>query len=177
MARLELVVPDSDTSIKFEKRVEPVLSCIINLAKLNANLHKTRELLVPRLLFRELSTFTTLLFQVFPAVKWDRWMNPTRKRQRSNAHAVANKDAPQSEKAISATLDVTMSTARAQQYPGKIIEVPLPIDQTDRSDALAAIRQVFSDGKPRTRENAIRDVARVLGYGHVRSSNPRCASH
>lgn len=32
---------------------------------------------------------------------------------------------------------------------------------------LAAIRQVFSDDQPRTRENAIRDVARALGFGRV----------
>ena len=42
-----------------------------------------------------------------------------------------------------------------------------PIDQTDRLDVLAVIRQVFGDCQSRTRENAIRDVARALGYGRV----------
>jgi hypothetical protein len=42
-----------------------------------------------------------------------------------------------------------------------------PIDQTDRSDVLAVIRQVFSDGQSRTREDAIREVARALGYGRT----------
>ena len=35
---------------------------------------------------------------------------------------------------------------------------------TDRNDVLATIRQVFSDGRPRNRDKAIRDVSRALGY-------------
>jgi hypothetical protein len=42
-----------------------------------------------------------------------------------------------------------------------------PINQTDRSDVLAVIRQVFSDGQARNRQNAIREVARALGYGRI----------
>ena len=32
---------------------------------------------------------------------------------------------------------------------------------------LAVIRQVFSDGQPRNRQDAIREVAQALGYGRV----------
>ena len=41
---------------------------------------------------------------------------------------------------------------------------PMPIDQIDRTEVLQVIRQVFSEGPPRERDGAIRDVARALGY-------------
>jgi hypothetical protein len=62
------------------------------------------------------------------------------------------------------------SNRSALEHPDEQPELayePPPIDQTDRSEVLAVIRQVFSDGQPRTREDAIRDVARALGYGRV----------
>lgn len=43
-------------------------------------------------------------------------------------------------------------------------ETPMPIHQTERNDVLQIIRQVFSEGPPRPRDDAIRDVARALGY-------------
>ena len=43
-------------------------------------------------------------------------------------------------------------------------EAPVPIDQIDRTEVLQVIRQVFSEGPPRERDAAIRDVARALGY-------------
>jgi len=43
-------------------------------------------------------------------------------------------------------------------------ETPVPIHQTERADVLQIIRQVFSEGPPRPRDDAIRDVARALGY-------------
>lgn len=47
---LELVVPDSNTVGRFDRLVEPMLAEIINLAKRNQNLRRTRDLLLPRLL-------------------------------------------------------------------------------------------------------------------------------
>ncbi len=43
-------------------------------------------------------------------------------------------------------------------------ETPVPIHQTERTDVLQVIRQVFSEGPPRPRDDAIRDVVRALGY-------------
>ena len=43
-------------------------------------------------------------------------------------------------------------------------EAPVPIGQIDRTAVLQVIRQVFSEGPPRERDAAIRDVARALGY-------------
>jgi hypothetical protein len=44
------------------------------------------------------------------------------------------------------------------------------IDQIGRTEVLQVIRQVFSEGPPRDRDAAIRDVARALGY---RRTGPR----
>ena len=47
---------------------------------------------------------------------------------------------------------------------GPADESPAPSDQIDRTEVLQVIRQVFSEGPPRERDAAIRDVARALGY-------------
>ncbi|CAN5443911.1 hypothetical protein BH09PLA1_BH09PLA1_16210 [soil metagenome] len=45
---------------------------------------------------------------------------------------------------------------------------PAPsINETDRNDVMATIREVFGDGEPRERDGAIRDIARALGYDRV----------
>jgi hypothetical protein len=41
------------------------------------------------------------------------------------------------------------------------------IDRTERSDVLAVIRQVFSDGQPRNHQDAMREVAQALGYSRI----------
>jgi hypothetical protein len=43
-------------------------------------------------------------------------------------------------------------------------EPPPPISETDRNDVMAAIRELFLDGQARPRDEAIRDLARALGY-------------
>jgi len=43
------------------------------------------------------------------------------------------------------------------------------IDQTDRNDVLATIREAFSKGDLRDRDQAIRDVAYALGYRRLGS--------
>ncbi len=52
---LELVLPDPETAQKFEKMAEPLLAEIVNLAKRNQNLRRTRDLLLPRLLSRKIA--------------------------------------------------------------------------------------------------------------------------
>jgi hypothetical protein len=44
-----------------------------------------------------------------------------------------------------------------------------PIDQTDRTDVLCAIRHLFNDGQARDRDTAIHEVAAALGYHRVGS--------
>jgi hypothetical protein len=47
--------------------------------------------------------------------------------------------------------------------------VTVPIDQTDRNDVLALIRERFATGRPCRREQAIRAVAEALGYRRIGS--------
>ena len=51
---LELILPDEKTAAHFDRLVEPLLAEIINLAKRIQNLHRTRDLLLPRLLSGQL---------------------------------------------------------------------------------------------------------------------------
>jgi hypothetical protein len=44
---------------------------------------------------------------------------------------------------------------------------PTPINQTDRTEVLCTIRQLFSDNQARDRDTAIHDVAGALGYQRV----------
>jgi hypothetical protein len=44
---------------------------------------------------------------------------------------------------------------------------PISIDQTDRTEVLCTIRQLFSDSKARDRDTAMHDVAAALGYQRV----------
>jgi type I restriction enzyme S subunit len=52
---LQILLPDQNTLNKFEDTVEPVLALLFSLAKRNANLRRTRDLLLPRLVSGEVS--------------------------------------------------------------------------------------------------------------------------
>ncbi|RIK81902.1 MAG: hypothetical protein DCC68_07555 [Planctomycetota bacterium] len=43
----------------------------------------------------------------------------------------------------------------------------MPIDQIDRNEVLAKIRDIFGAGEPRDRDQAIRDLAAALGYDRI----------
>jgi hypothetical protein len=45
-----------------------------------------------------------------------------------------------------------------------------PVAETERNDVMAAIRELFLDGRARERNDAIRDISRVLGYRRVGSA-------
>ena len=47
------------------------------------------------------------------------------------------------------------------------IPTPPDIGEVARDEVLAIIREVFGDGQPRGREDAVRDIARALGYRRV----------
>jgi hypothetical protein len=100
-------------------------------------------------------------------------VEPVAKTQRhSDSVAVGIKESPFREKALSAAVSCGLSAdGSSQKHSGNQLELgyelPPSIDQTDRTDVLALIRQVFSDGRLRGREDAIREVARTLGYGRV----------
>jgi hypothetical protein len=136
------------------------------------NLRGVRDLLLPRLLSGsiDISDAVTQNSRDVAVRMSDESVAETQ--ERSDINTVVTKDLQLSETAFSAPTGVGMSLHRsAKEDRGSQLNLhyrlPLPIDQTDRSDVLAVIRQVFSDGRPRPREDAIRDVAHVLGYGRA----------
>lgn len=56
------------------------------------------------------------------------------------------------------------STADDKSSHGEGRSTPAPIWETERVDVMATIREVFSSGGPRDREQAFRDIAFALGY-------------
>jgi hypothetical protein len=57
--------------------------------------------------------------------------------------------------------------SRQQEPRTKKEAQPVPIDETDRDEVMAAIREVFSNGAELQRDEAIREIAHQLGYGRV----------
>jgi type I restriction enzyme S subunit len=55
------------------------------------------------------------------------------------------------------------TTTVAHEPPGKNGH-PVPIDQTDRNEVMAVIRDLFASGGPRDRKDATREIAGALGY-------------
>jgi len=131
---------------------------ILTIQRQIQNLRRTRDLLLPRLLsgtvnVSDADSGDSLSREVGKSVE------PVAKTLRhSDTVAISTKESP-------------LSEAVAQEHSGNHLELGYEllqsIDQTDRSDVLAVIRQVFSDGHPRARQDAIREVARALGYGRV----------
>lgn len=52
---LGVVLSDGETAARFDRMVEPMLAEIVNLAKQNVNLQRTRDLLLPKLVSGEIS--------------------------------------------------------------------------------------------------------------------------
>ena len=155
---MEVVVADSATAQSFASAIQPMHVAQEVLRKMMHNLRQTRDLLLPRLLsgtidFSDADSSDSLSSDAGKSVE------PVAKTQRhSNTVATSTKESPLSEAA-------TQEHSGNQSELG--YELPPSIDQSERSDVLAVIRQVFSDGHPRNRQDAIRQVARTLGYGRV----------
>jgi type I restriction enzyme, S subunit len=156
---------------RFSSVAVPSFRLVHQLHLQNQNLRRTRDLLLPRLLLGTMNISDaadpTLLGGETETL--DDLVSETK--EPSGTAILVSKESPLRQKALSAA-STGMSPDRLghkdrgdQSELG--YEIPPAIDQTDRLDVLAAIRQVFSDGQPRNRENAVRDVARALGYGRV----------
>lgn len=81
---------------------------------------------------------------------------------------------PVATKQSAAAVSLDPKPSRSRQINAKREDVVTtrsapPIDQTDRNDVMAAIRDVFGDGENRDRGTLIRDLARYLGYERVGS--------
>jgi type I restriction enzyme S subunit len=172
LTSMRVIVPPSKLAREFDRLVESFLDEIELLAVRNRNLRRTRDLLLPRLL----SGIIDLSDAVDPSSFSREIGTPdepvTQTQERFDTATIATKESPSSEKTLPTAVSVGMSRDRsAQEPPGNQFELgyelPPSIDQTDRSDVLAVIRHVFSDGQTRNRQHAIREVARALGYGRV----------
>ena len=158
IAGVELAVPPIVIQRRFGEIAGPMRSAAITLAAQIHNLRRTRDLLLPRLLSGTVN--------VSPADLPD----SPKSREEMPVELVGETRKRSDPVAIS-TQEFRLSKTAAKENSGNPLELgyePQPaIDQTDRLEVLAVIRQVFNDGRSRSREHAIADVAHVLGYGRV----------
>jgi type I restriction enzyme S subunit len=170
-AAKSLVVPPTELCQRFGDFVSPTSRRLLKLERVVENLRRTRDLLLPRLLSGTIDISDSGVTSSPNGALGTLDELAAEAENRSDGITVTTKDSPLSEAARTTAAFGTSSDRQAQEHPKDQLELgrdlPLPIDQTDRSDVLAVIRQLFSDDQSRTRENAIRDVARALGYGRV----------
>ena len=170
----DLLIPSAPLLKKFGDFAIPVAGQIDKLQRKNKSLRSTRDLLLPRLISRTIFSGTidvssADLSTASDGNKKSMVTQITATQKYPTAVAVPG-DFRGSADVLSTPVGANtlrLVQPHAEDNPDANDEHPPPIDQTDRSDALAAIRQVFSDSKPRTREDAIREVARALGYGRT----------
>ena len=167
---LEVAIPNAELLTRFCSLANAFEDHASLLRQQVANLRKTRDLLLPRLLSGTIDVSESGSFNHDKGITVG---TITAMRKSSIATTISNRELPRSSHTASAVLVDTRASSRdsIKTHSGKKsdfdYERPPPIDQTDRSDVLIIIRQVFGDGQPRTRESAIRDVARALDYGRV----------
>lgn len=167
---MRVATPHNELLARYHELVAPMFSQIANLSRQIRNLRQTRDLLLPRLLSGTIDVSDADFSNSSERDKKSTVVAITATQTLSTAVPVSAGEFPSSAKELSPTAGANadgLVPPRAEDKSDAHDEQPPPIDQTDRSDALAAIRQVFSDGKPRAREDAIREVARALGYGHT----------
>jgi type I restriction enzyme S subunit len=169
LTNFPFVLPPKDLVTKFEEVAASLRSLLTLLLTQIAVLRRTRDILLPRLLTGSIDAVATSS-QGGEVEAADELVAETK--ERSENISATTKDSHSSERTLPLATGVERSSeSSAQEHPGNQLELgyklPTPIDQTDRSDVLAVIRQVFSDGQPRNRADAIREVAQALGYGRV----------
>jgi hypothetical protein len=94
---------------------------------------------------------------------------PTRRPRRQsapNSTATAETEPPESS-AVPTSTPAEVEPAGARQDAATTNAQPPAIEDIDRNEVLATIRQVFSDAQARDREAAIQDIARALGYRRI----------
>jgi type I restriction enzyme S subunit len=153
--------PNEALARRFEATAGSMLDQIGLLAEKIQNLRRTRNLLLPRLLSGHVSLDVSAVEDLAEPMPPAPPLSQTDFASEELALRAA-------EEAPSYRVKRTGSGLHPPAEPAD--ERPLPIDQIDRTEVLQVIRQVFSEGPPRERDAAIRDVARALGY---RRTGPR----
>jgi hypothetical protein len=170
---VEVATPPEDLIACYHQFAAPFFSKILVLSRQTTNLRCTRDLLLPRLLSGTINAFDTDSLDSYSSDERSSSEPTATIKVGSNRSTGSPGDFPDSDKgAPAAAVSIKLSSHGSAQKPSGnqlelSYELPPPIDQTDRSDVLTIIRQVFGDSQPRTRDNAIREVARTLGYGRV----------
>jgi type I restriction enzyme S subunit len=162
----DLLVPTERLLHVFGDVTVPIAEEVNLLQQQTTNLRRSRDLLLPQLLSGAVM-FDDVQLEATPVDSPGHpFHGPSQNSNRSSVRAL-NGDGDR----------ITVPAATAGSNPAVAAngsdrreETPPPISETERTDVLAAIRQVFSDGEWRDRESAIREVAHALGYsrtGHV----------
>jgi type I restriction enzyme, S subunit len=168
--KADLLVPPAPLLNRFGDFAIPVIEQIYTLQRKNQSLRTTRDLLLPRLLLGTIDVSEADFSSSSERNNKSMVVPITSPQTRSTAVPVSAREFPRSEKGLSPTAGGTadgLVPSHAKDKPDADDGQPPPIDQTDRSNVLAVIRQVFGDGRPRNRQDAIRQVAQALGYGRV----------
>ncbi len=153
--KAELLIPPAALLKRFGDMTIPMAEEIHTLHRKIQNLRRTRDLLLPRLLSGQVSLDVSAVEDV---------AEPT-----APAPPLSQTDLASEEPALRAAEEAPPYRVERAGHglppPAEPAdEAPVPIDQIDRTAVLQVIRQVFSEGPPRERDAAIRDVARALGY-------------
>ena len=160
----ELLVPSIDLVQRFSYFVSPFVNDVDNMILRNKALRRTRDLLLPKLISGELDVSELDIHSLEgennlaePTLTLSRQVRPEEVESQSSGvrpkNSKTSKETP--------TRNAPTPLSEEADTDGN---TPPPIDETDRSEVLQIIRQVFSDGELRDRETAIRDIARDLGY-------------
>jgi hypothetical protein len=166
---MAVATPPNELLARYHELVAPMFSQIADHSGQIRNLRETRDLLLPRLLSRTIDVSGGDFSSSSEGDKNSMVAQITATQKYPTAVAVSG-DFRGSSDVLSPPVGAKtlgLVEPHAEDKPDADDERPLPIDQSDRSDVLAVVRQVFSDGQPRNRQDAIREVARALGYGRT----------
>lgn len=159
--KADLITPTAQLLKRFGDATIPMAEQIDTLRRKIQNLRHTRDLLLPRLLSGQVSLDVSAVEDVAGPAAPAPPFSQTDRASEEPALRAAEKAPPYRVKRAGHALPPSAEPAE---------KAPVPIDQIDRTEVLQVIRQMFSDGPPRGRSAAIRDVARELGY---RRTGPR----
>jgi hypothetical protein len=167
---LLILIPPRKLQRQFQNVAGAMLALAYTLELACGRLRRSRDLLLPRLLSGTIDLSNADFLSSAERDKKGTVVPTTRTQTRLTAVPNSAGEFPRSAKGSSPAAGANadgLVPPHAEHKSDADDAQPPPIDQTDRSDVLAVIRQVFSDGQPRTRENAIRQMAQALGYGRV----------
>jgi type I restriction enzyme S subunit len=172
LANYPLLVPNGDTAALFSRIFRRMVTQQQTLIFQIQTLRRTRDLLLSRLLSGTIDISDSDVTGLPTGEMGPPHAFVAEDQKHSEIISHSTRHSHSSKAALPMAADVEKSSKRSavEKADNQLkfgYDQRLPIDQTDRSDVLLVIRQVFSDDQPRTRENAIRDVARALGYGRV----------